>query len=131
MKGYQTVEEMTNKCFEKLRQFLIKQHQKWISGEPGDLEGYERELHSQMQSIELELMAAGLGNYDIDAERIKMAGVECRQVGESYERYMTAAGEVQVKRHMYRPAGRDSRRVCAPELQAGIIEGFYTPLAAR
>ena len=112
-------------------QFLIKQHQKWISGEPGDLEGYERELHSQMQSIELELMAAGLGNYDIDAERIKMAGVECRQVGESSERYMTAAGEVQVKRHMYRPAGRDSRQVCAPELQAGIIEGFYTPLAAR
>ena len=66
-------------------------------------------------------MAAELRNYDIDAERIKVEGVECRQVGESSERYMTAAGEVQVKRHMYRPAGRDSRQVCALELQASSL----------
>ena len=131
MQGYQTVEEMTNECFEKLREFLRKQRQKWIAGKPGEIEGYERELHSQMQAMERELVAAELCNYDIDAERIMVDGVECRQVGESNERYMTAAGEVQIKRHMYRPVGRGSRHVSALELRAGIIEGFYTPLAAR
>ena len=131
MQAYQTVEEMTNGGFEKLRQFLRKQRQRWIAGEPVDLEGYERELHSQMQAMERELVAAELSNYDIDAERIMVDGVECRQVGETSERYMTAAGEVQIKRHMYRPAGRDSRHVSALELRAGVIEGFYTPLAAR
>jgi len=36
-----------------------------------------------------------------------------------------------VKRHLYRPAGRSPRHICPLELQAGIVEGFFTPGAAR
>ena len=146
MKGYQTIEEMTSAGWKRLSTFLTTQRQKWIQGDTTDLEGFERELHSQMQSMaqpleraarprratfEREVLAVEMSNYDIDAERISVDGVVCRQVGETTERYMTTAGEVQVKRHMYRACGREARQVCALELRAGIVAGFYTPLAAR
>jgi hypothetical protein len=50
---------------------------------------------------------------------------------EETETYLTSAGEVVVKRHLYRPAGRSTRHICPLELQAGIVEGFFTPVAAR
>ena len=50
---------------------------------------------------------------------------------EETETYLTSAGEVVVQRHLYRAAGRSTRHICPLELQAGIVEGFFAPMAAR
>ena len=44
---------------------------------------------------------------------------------------MTAAGPVKVLRQRYRAAGANGASECPLELRAGIVEGFFTPLAAR
>jgi hypothetical protein len=43
--------------------------------------------------------------------------------------YLTCAGSVKVERSLYR--GPDGDNICPLELQAGIIEGSWTPSAAR
>jgi hypothetical protein len=47
------------------------------------------------------------------------------------EKYLTTAGLVKVERHIYCPVKHDTRHVCPTELRAGIVEGFFTPAAAR
>ncbi|MBI4671763.1 MAG: hypothetical protein HY741_08870 [Chloroflexi bacterium] len=76
-------------------------------------------------------MTEELACYDVAAEQVTINGVAYSQPMEDTETYMTIAGEVTVKRHLYRPAGRGTRHVCPLELRAGIIEGFFTPAAAR
>ena len=44
--------------------------------------------------------------------------------------YLTAAGAVSVTRTLYR-ARRGERAVAALERKVGIVEGYWTPLAAR
>ena len=44
--------------------------------------------------------------------------------------YLTAAGPVSVTRTLYR-ARRGERAVAALERKVGIVEGYWTPLAAR
>ena len=90
-----------------------------------------RELHAHLLAFERELLAEELAHYDVVAERISVNGVVYRQAMEETETYMTSAGEVVVKWHLYRPAGRSTRHICPLELQAGIVEGFFTPVAAR
>jgi hypothetical protein len=36
-----------------------------------------------------------------------------------------------VSRHLYRPAGRSTKRICPLELRAGSVQGLWTPTAAR
>ena len=48
---------------------------------------------------------------------------------DSTESYTTAVGSVKVRRTLYRCARE--RAVAPMELRAGIVEGHWTPLAAR
>jgi len=121
---------LKSSALRRLSRFLCKHRQVWAHHKP-DLETFERELHAHLLAFEGELMAEELARYDVVAEHITVNGVVYRQAMEETERYMTSAGEVVVKRHLYRPAGRGTRHICPLELQAGIVEGFFTPLAAR
>lgn len=38
---------------------------------------------------------------------------------------------MRVERHLYRPAGRNTKSICPLELRAGILQGYWTPRAAR
>ena len=58
-------------------------------------------------------------------------GVVYRECLESSDTYLTSAGPVRVTRHLYRPAGRGSKSICPLELRAGIVDGLWTPRAAR
>lgn len=60
-----------------------------------------------------------------------MEGVKYRWILNTTETYQTAAGKVKVSRSLYRPSGRGSKSICPLELQAGIIEGHWTPRAGR
>ncbi len=62
---------------------------------------------------------------------ILVEGVAHRRVVRCEETYFGAAGPVRVMRSLYSIRQDGERAVCPLELRGGIIEGRWTPLAAR
>lgn len=54
-----------------------------------------------------------------------------RQVVRCEESYVSAAGPVRVMRSLYRRGSEGERTLSRWSLRAGIVEGRWTPLAAR
>ena len=98
---------------------------------PPDFERFERALHEHVMALERDLLTDELKRYDVTADEISVEGVSYRPSVESTQTYMSAAGALEVSRHLYRPSGRGSQSLCPLELQAGIIAGLWTPRAAR
>lgn len=114
----------------RLGQFVRERQAAWQSGPPS-FEQFEQTLHERVMALERELLAAELARYDVVAEQIEVAGVKYHPVWEDTETYLTAAGEVGVKRHLYRPAGHNAKSICPLELRVGVVDGYWTPRAAR
>jgi hypothetical protein len=115
---------------QRLREFLRTRQQVWQRGIP-EFEQFERELHEHVMALERECLAQELARYDVAVERIEVAGVSYQPVLRSAETYLSSAGPVQVERHLYRPAGRNTKSICPLELRAGVVNGYWTPRAAR
>ena len=94
-----------------------------------DFEAVERELHAQFIAAEREVLGEMLERLDIDAPAVEIDQRRYHRVLDSTERYTTAVGTVSVRRTLYR-CGRE-RAVVPMELRAGMVEGHWTPLAAR
>jgi hypothetical protein len=102
------------------------------SKEPcGDMEGFERELHGYVVAVEQEVLAEELARLDVDLPAVTIEGEVYRQVVRCEETYTSAAGPVRVMRSLYRRGGEGKRTLCPLELRAGMVEGRFTPLAAR
>jgi hypothetical protein len=114
----------------RLGQIVRQQQGAWQSGTPS-FEQFEQALHQQVMALERELLAAELARYDIEAEQIEVGGVVYHPVWEDTETHLTSAGEVHVQRHLYRPAGHNAKSICPLELRVGIVDGYWTPRAAR
>jgi hypothetical protein len=92
-------------------------------------ESFEREVHALFVQAEREVLAEGLERLDVDVPWVVIGGRKHARVLRASETYTSAVGPVTVMRTLYR-AGRD--KALAPlELRAGIVEGHWTPLAAR
>jgi hypothetical protein len=115
---------------QRLREFLRARRQVWQQGVP-DFEQFERALHEQIMNLERECLAEELAHYDVRADCIEVGGTTYQPVLQAAETYLSAAGPVRVERHLYRPAGRNVKSLCPLELRAGIINGYWTPRAAR
>lgn len=100
---------------------------------PGEsFQDFERRLHSQLQEVERDLLAHELVKGDVDAEAVYVDGSTFRRVVRAEETYMTAAGPVRVERTLYKDRSDDGARAIAPmDLRAGIVAGFWTPMAAQ
>ena len=94
-----------------------------------DFESFEREIHALFVRAEREILAQELERLDVDVPYVDIDGRRHARVLRSSESYTTAAGSVTVKRTLYR-AGK-GKAVVPLELRAGIVEGHWTPLAAR
>ena len=68
-----------------------------------------------------------LSHYDINTPIIVRDGKVYRQVLRQNKTYTSAAGPVEVERSLYRA---EEQCICPLELQAGIIEGYWMPMAA-
>jgi hypothetical protein len=130
MQAYQETDFLESPALQQLAHF-VREHQRAQARQHPGLEAFERELHAQVLAVERELLAEELARYDVVAPQVTVNGVTYGQPMEATATYLTAAGEVTVNRHLYRPAGRGTRHICPLELQAGILEGFFTPAAAR
>ena len=116
----------------RLAQFVRQHQDQWQQSEaPPDLERFERELHEHVMAVERDLLADALRRYDVAADEVTVEGVSYRRSLESTQTYISAAGPITVSRHLYRPAGRSTKSMCPLELRAGIVQGLWTPTAAR
>lgn len=95
-----------------------------------DFEHFEREVHAAFCEAEREVVADGLQRQDIDLPYVLIDGKVHHRVLRSAKSYMGASGKVEVMRTLYR-AKKGERAVAALELRAGVVEGQWTPLAAR
>ena len=125
-----TTDVLESPTLQRLRQFVRERSQAWRSGTP-DFEQFERELHEQIMALERELLAADLSRYDVAAEQIEVAGVVYHPVWQDTETYLTAAGEVQVERHLYRPAGAQRPEYLPLGIARGHRGGLLAPRAQR
>ena len=109
---------------QQLGQFVRERQRAWHAARSTpSFEQFEQELHPHVMALERDLLAAELARYDVDAPQIEVAGVSYHPVWEDTETYLTAAGEVQVARHLYRPAGHNAKSLCPLELRVGIVDG--------
>jgi hypothetical protein len=95
-----------------------------------DLDAFEQELHRLFVAAEREALGQELSRFDLDVPTIEVAGERYHRVLRCATTYNSAVGPVRVERSLYRrPHGEQA--LCPLELRAGIIEGYWTPLAAK
>ena len=90
----------------------------------------EIELHQQFAQAERQCMAKLLKQYDWDYPSFNSGDKIYKKASRNQKRYMTLAGEVSLERTLYRTE-RNGPTSCPLELNAGLIEGFWTPQAAK
>jgi hypothetical protein len=129
--GLKTNEKPGPLSLAKLRAILedAGMHQR---GPKETFEAFEKRVHEQLQAVEREVLAEDLRRADVDVEAILVQGTGYRRVVRAEETYMTAAGPVRVERTLYKDRSDEAERSIVPmELKAGIIGGFWTPMAAQ
>jgi phenylpyruvate tautomerase PptA (4-oxalocrotonate tautomerase family) len=92
-------------------------------------EQIEAQIRCLMNQLESSLLGECLKQFDIQTRLIVKGDQQYRHVLREEKTYNTCAGPVRVERSLYR--GPDGDNICPLELQAGIIEGSWTPSAAR
>jgi hypothetical protein len=116
-------------AMDQLQAFL---RQRRAAHEPVEaLDAFEQELHRLFVAAEREAFAQELARFDVDVPVIEVDGQRYRRVLRCEQTYSSAAGPVRVERTLYRQHQEDERALCPLELRAGIIEGSWTPLAAK
>jgi len=96
-----------------------------------DVEAFEKELRAVFAAAEAEVMAGELARFDIDAPAVQADGIVYRRVLRCEEQYVAASGPMRVERTLYSSRKQGERTICPMELRAGIVEGRWTPLAAK
>jgi hypothetical protein len=110
---------------------FIEERRRGSCSHEGSFEGFEREVRKRFSEAEREFMGEELERLDVTLPEVVIDGVRHRRVISGTGEYMSAAGLVSVRRHRYRAVGTNGESECPLELRAGIVEGFFTPLAAR
>jgi hypothetical protein len=99
-------------------------------GKGRSFEEHERELHRLLSNCEAELLAEDLARHDVDAKYISVDGERYRRAIRAEQTYVGQGGRLRVERNLYQPVG-GGPSICPLELRAGIVEGTWTPRAAR
>jgi len=116
-------------AWEKLETFLEKRRE--ADRPVAELEVFERELHELFSAAEAEVMGEELARFDVDAPEILIDGIRHRRVLRCSQTYFAASGPVEVERSLYSTRQDDEHAACPMELRAGVVEGLWTPLAAK
>lgn len=105
-----------------------------MQGKTGAREFYEFEkaLHERMLEAEREIVADVMAASDVDADALEIDGRVHRRVLRSRQTYVTACGEVEVERWLYKDrADPSAHALAAMDLRLGIVEGYWTQRAAE
>ena len=98
---------------------------------PGEnLDAVEQERHRLFVAAEREAWRHELARCDLDGPVVDVDGERYHQVLRCATTSTSAAGPVRVERSLYR-SSQGGPTLCPLELRAGIIEGAWTPVAAK
>ena len=122
-------EEKKNTAVSKLEQFLLER--RGARQPVDDLQEFERELHSLFATAEAEVVGHEVERFDIDLPFVTVDGIVHQRVLRCEDTYFCASGPVQVMRSLYSTRKESERAICPMELQAGLVEGRWTPHAAK
>jgi hypothetical protein len=115
-------------AMDQLQDFLRQRRE---AHEPvADLHTFEQELHRLFVAAEREALSHELARCDLDVPAIEVDGEPYHRVLRCATTYNSAAGPVRVERSLYR-SSRGGQTVCPLDLRAGIVEDYWTPLAAK
>ncbi len=126
---YSTDDPFSSPAFQALRDFVLEADRGEMGA--GGLEAIERELHERVMAVEADLLRRQVARYDVDVEEVRFDGQAFRRKMKSPKEYCGLSGTFTVERTLYVPRSRTGKAICPLELQAGIVEGSWTPLAAR
>ena len=115
---------------EQLPQRVSTLLKKYESSNACEFEDFERQLHALFAHTECAVTEEALARHDVDLPWVFIDGERHRRACRCAQTYLTTAGPVSVTRTLYR-ARRGERAVAALERRVGIVEGYWTPLAAR
>jgi hypothetical protein len=113
----------------KLEEYLARRRS--ATKPVADLEVFEREMHALFAAAECEALGEEIARFDVNALVVVIDGVPHRQVLRCEETYVSSAGPLRIERSLYSTRQSGERAVCPMELRSGIVEGRWTPLAAR
>ena len=106
---------------------LLKHYE---ASQVSDFEDFERQLHVLFAQTECAVTGEALARHDIDLPYVLIDGKAHRRACRCEKTYTTASGPVTVMRTLYR-AQRSERAVAVLERKVGMVEGYWTPLAAH
>ena len=106
---------------------LLKRHES--SRELG-FEAFEQELHALFTHAECAATREALERHDVDLPHVFIDAEKHHRAYRGEKTYLCAVGPVTAMRTLYR-ARAGERAVAAMERRVGIVEGYWTPLAAR
>lgn len=95
-----------------------------------NLDAVEQELHRLFGAAERAALRHELARFALEVPVVEGAGERYQQVLRCATTSTSAAGPVRVERSVYRPS-QGGPTWCPLALRAGIIEGAWTPLAAK
>lgn len=124
------VEPTGTSAWEALRAFLEERRR---SKAPApDFEEFEGRLHDLVAAMECEAVGEELARFDVDVPVVLIEGVPHRRVVRCAETYFTTAGTIRVPRSLYaKRTGEGETAQCPMELRAGVVDGRWTPRAAK
>lgn len=97
-----------------------------------NFEEFEGQLHTLMAAVECAALGEELERFDVDVPIVEIGGVPHRQVVRCEETYFAPAGTVRVMRSLYATRTElGEAALCPMELRAGIVDGRWTPRAAK
>lgn len=113
----------------RLIEFIEEREQ---SPEPvEDLEQFERQAGEMLAEVHREMTAVELARLDVNVPHIVVDGEQYEQVLRCEDEYMSAKGPVRVMRSLYSARQAGEKSICPMEMRAGIVEDYWTPLAAK
>jgi hypothetical protein len=131
-KEYQGPDPFSSPSFKALQGFVAER----VLGpvptvdEVEDFEKFERDLHAQVAAFEASMVAVRASRFNEKAPEVEVDGQTYRRTHEFPKEYCGLAGKFEISRALYVP--RDGgKAICPLELRVGMVEGVWTPLAAR
>lgn len=127
---------VVDECYSDTIDELLEQLKKTIKTQlqapltNSSFEETEKTLHTAFMEAQRKMIEKALSQHDIDVPVIYIDGKAYRQIIRAEKTYTSAAGPVRIERALYRAKG-ETNTICPLDISTGMIEGQWTPRAAK
>jgi hypothetical protein len=108
--------------------------QRFIESFTTQSEAYEIEqgLQNLLNQLGQDVFMSTLSQFDLSADAVEYKGLRYNKAGCHRKKYQSIFGKVEIERSIYRNRSTESyTSLCPFEVQAGIVNGYWTPGAAE